>query len=252
MAGGFSFGGTTAASLGLTLLESPIPALATLREREASIEGKHGEYDFGTEFGRRELRLQCLLVGTSASDLWAKMDTLAKTLDPRQAYQQLIFDFMASRYYLARVSAIPELQKFSPRKGHMELSFKVKDAFAYGTSLVQSSHTITVDPQSVSESVGGNAPAEPEYQLTCGSAISGGTVVVNNATSDLSLSWGGTLAAGDVLAIKLANWVCERNGTVVMANVSGQFPALRGGTANSITVSGFRGTAVIEYRSRWL
>ena len=250
MTGGFSYGGTLATALGLTLLRGPLPGMPSLRERLSAIEGKHGLYDFGTEYGAKELSLRCSLQGTSSADLWARAGTLAQTFDPRGTYADLIFDHETDRYQLARLANAPQLDPISRTEAFVNLDFRCKDAFAYAVTQSSASHIITASPQGATPSVGGNAPAVPLFEMVCGSAVSGGTVGI--ATADQSLSWAGTLALGDVLSIQASDWTCRRNGTVIMDNVSGEFPTLRGGTANAISYSGFRGTVALTWRDRWL
>jgi len=106
----------------------------------------------------------------------------------------------------------------------------------------------------VVETTGSTASIEPVYTLTAGENLVAVTIKLANVTTDEELQWTGSLANGEVLEIDVPNWIVNKEGAASMATVTGQFPRLAPGAANTLTVTGFSttGTLNITYRNRFL
>lgn len=244
----FSFGGQDFKQWGVYLLEgSERQVLAPSRDRMIEIPGKHGAYDFSPEYAPREFRLRCVVLANSHSQLLSRLQSIAAALDLLKGAQQLIFDLQPDRYWLARYSG-NLAAILGAINGEFDLEMLCADPFAYSATETQQTDAI---PATFNISVGGDAEAWPIYELTA--SIGGsGTVSITNNTLGKTLNWAGSWALGDVLKIDTARWMVYLNGSPSMGGVSGDFPRLKGGATNSLTVSGMSGTCQTTFRARWL
>lgn len=257
MSGSFSLGGTNLATLGIHLKRDWLrPVLPAARAELIKIAGLHGGHDLGSQYDPRRFVLDCYIVAASHAQLLSRLQTLAGMLDIDLGYQELIFDDLTDRYWLAKLDGdIPE--KGDAFGGDIVIPLVCIPPFALSTSLTESPHTIESDPDSFNEAVGGNTLTDPIYELDPSVGIDG-LVKLENVTGDQELQWMGTLAAsGEKLRIDVARMYVEKYASGAwsssMAAVSGPFPRLRGGVTNIVKVTGISAGALkITYRDRYL
>lgn len=244
----FSFGGQDFKQWGVYLLEgSERQILAPSRDRLIEIPGKHGAYDFSPEYAPREFRLRCIVLASSHSQLLSRLQQIAAAFDLIPGLQPLIFESQADCFWQARYQG-QSPSALGAINAELDITFLCPDPFAFSTSESQQTDAI---PGAFNVSVGGDTEAWPVYELTA-SVGGSGTVSLANNTLGKTLSWAGSWSAGGVLKIDTQKWMVYLNGSPSMAGVSGDFPRLKGGATNSLTVSGMTGTCKTTFRARWL
>ncbi|MCL0048509.1 phage tail family protein [Dehalococcoidia bacterium] len=248
MAGSFWFGGQLMSDFGVYLLEgTERQVLAPSRDRLIEIPGKHGVYDFAPEYAPREFRLRCVVLANSHSQLLSRLQDIARAFDLLSGLQPFIFESQADRYWQARYQGQSVLA-LGAINAELDITLLCPDPFAFSTTESQQINSI---PGTFNISVGGDAEAWPVYELTA-SLGGSGTVSISNNTLGKTLHWTGSWALGDVLKIDTQKWIVYINNSPSMSGVSGNFPKLKGGTSNSLTISGMTGTCKITFRARWL
>ena len=132
------------------------------------------------------------------------------------------------------------------------IRFHVGAALSTGTNIAEIA--ILDEANSFNTIAGGNAEANPIYELTASNSSSG-NVKLKNATTNKELTWNGTWTSGKVLKIDCINWIVYYDGAVSMLGVSGEFPMLKGGAVNVFTLSGMTVGATdfkITYSARYI
>ncbi len=248
MAGSFWFGGRLMSDFGVYLLEgTERQVLAPSRDRMIEIPGKHGAYDFSPEYASREFRLRCIVLANSHSQLLSRLQQIAAAFDLIPGLQPLIFESQADRYWQARYQG-QSASALGAINAELDITFLCPDPFAFSTSESQQTNGI---PGTFYVPVGGDVEAWPVYELTASSGGSG-TVTLSNNILGRNLFWTGSWGVGSVLKIDTQKWIVYLNGSPSMSGVSGDFPKLKSGATNTLTVSGMTGSCRTTFRARWL
>lgn len=133
--------------------------------REIYIPSKEGRYFFDRNFGKREIEMDVLLVGTSQSDLINKIHNLNKKLYKDEP-KQLIFSDENDKHFNALF--VGSTNSINRRVWHatMNLKFECFDPFAYTTTSTSGNQDCTADPTSISISNDGNYYTNPIWVIT--------------------------------------------------------------------------------------
>jgi predicted phage tail component-like protein len=249
MANSLSFGGTALSTYGLYVTSDDAYALSRLIET-SQLQDK--AFASSPKKEARTITLDVCIKGSSLSDLMSKVDNLKRVLMLGVTAEELILDILPSRYFNALCSGFaPKIDTTTTMSG--TLSFLCADPRAYAVTPTSSDFNIDADPKTITETPGGSAYIQPVWTLTAGGTLSSVTIKLENVTTDEELQWTGSLAATDTLEIDSEHWTVKKNGTDSMATVTGQFPRLSPGIANTITVTGFSttGTLNISYRDTY-
>lgn len=192
-----------------------------------------------------------LSVAVTAADiatLKTNLDTIKRLLNT-QVDETLILDSLSDQYWNARFKNLTG--KFKGIMFEGTLDFLCLDPYAYGNSEISHNYTITTSPQTITETPGGTAFVEPVFLLTS-SASATATRKVKNNSLNMEISWGPlAMGIGGILSIDSSLWYVMLNSVASMATVTGQFPVLSPGMANSIIITGFTGNLNITYRNKF-
>jgi predicted phage tail component-like protein len=251
MAEAFTFNGTDMSAYGLTVTDNNADDYS---DNVEIIQTKNQGYVSGEYMPPRPLDLVSVVQGTSIADLKTKLRNIVSVLRTGTE-ENLILDDDTSKLYKARFKGKSKLDKWGNTIWQGTLSFICPDPLAYSTTETSSDFNIDADPDTVIETVGGNAITRPVWTLTAGETLTDVTIILKNNTTNEEISWEGSLASTDTLEIDSALWTVKKNGALSMSGVdpSGKFPRLAVGI-NSITVTGLSttGTLNITYRDAFI
>lgn len=232
---------------------SHVPFIPSIESSRVPVANK--AYDFRAELGPKTIRLDCIVTGTSISNLVTNLDAISKLLNPQNGSKQLILDVPDARYYNAKLDSMLDWEIVGDKVARGELTFVCADPLGYSTTPTSNNHTIDADPKTVTETtLGGTAYIEPIYTLTAGENLTDVTIKIKNNSTGEEIEWIGSINTGQTLVINVPLWIVYKAGTADMSTVSGQFPRLLPSYANSITVTGFSttGSLNIAYRNTYL
>lgn len=206
------------------------------------------------DIAERNLQLDLWLVARTIEQLYSRLDVVRAWLNPLRGQQQLIFDRVPDRYYLATVTGVLDAEIVA-KQGRFEAELACPDPFAY--AVTPQVVSITASPHTHNQL--GTMSAEPLYRLRGVSA--GGGQEIRLAVGAQSITYRGALATGEWLEID------SRDKTVVRVAVGGArssvmpqvvkpvFPILEAGE-NMITVTPAGGATwsllEVHCRNRWL
>lgn len=250
---GFSFDGRHSDEFGLRVFEVVRDILPPTRDYEVEIPGRHGVWDFGADFGKRMIEVDCGFIARDDAELQEKVRAAAEWLNPLKGLRPLIIDDEPDRYWLARYAGQARLETILGF-GRVTLPFVCPDPHAY--ALVDDVFTAT-GPGSYQFNRKGTATSYPKIEIE---GMSGGgsdkiTITLNGKT----LNYSGTLATGETLVFDsdtITAYKTTTNGQVSVINDidSIDFPVAVPG-ANNLTVSTSGGATVnkitVTCRSRW-
>lgn len=257
---GFTYDDTTSASMGLKAHLTSWQVCGGLRNYTASIPGKSGVADFGSDFDYREINVSCsILPKRSFASLVSVLDDISLWLDPTAGLKQLVFDDVPDRYFMARLYERVDCERLLVRSaGSFDLKFFCPDPFAYAvddeefTISSTGSHTVKRDK--------GNVESHPVYRIkgVITSGVSNYITITTNG-SELKIV-NATLAATETLVVDtdmMTAWVEDSNGDVLRNGLPYlselNFPTLSVGN-NTVAVAANNATFTrlsIEARSRW-
>jgi predicted phage tail component-like protein len=220
------------------------------------------------------LSFEVIIQGTSVSNVMGLVDSIKAVLNTGET-AVLTVGLLSDRYWMAKfVSMIGDLVAQKYWRG--TISFLAPDPLSYGTTEEDSDYDlltdwypllvgglmspieylilIDVDPCETEITPVGSAVVSPVFSLTAGEDMAGITVSLQNEETSEEITWTGTIVEDEVLEIDTENWTVKLEGGLDMANVSGDFPTLLHGTANTIIVTGFGtlGSMNVVYRERYL
>jgi len=216
------------------------------------IQLKDRGYGSGIKREPRPISIDIDVKGTSRADLDSNLDNI-KRIITTEIDQQLIFDILLGRYFMARLTDFDGQYKAATLYSG-SIDFICVDPLGYSITQTESNHPLTgSDPKTVTETVTGTGMVNPVYTLTAGANLGAITVKLENVTTDEELQWTGSLGDGHYLTIDVPNWIVKLNGSASMSGISGQFPRLQPG-ANSIKVTAMAVTGVmgIIYKNNYL
>jgi predicted phage tail component-like protein len=263
MANSFSFDGTdmAGASYSLTLQREAVPMIAPLDVASYNVPYAYGGYVYGTNVQPLSITCNCVITGTSISNLWTKIDAIKAKLYTNET-KALIFDYLSTRRYLARLTEFGAASFLGTTGAEFTLTFIAPMGIAEATSATTQTVTVDETPESfnvpASSVVAGTAYAHPVWTYTAAGSVT--SLTLANTTTSESVTWAGTLASGHMLRFDAERMIVEKStdsGTSWTADMSGVnsgvFPTLQPAVANACTLTGATaGSLGISYRARYL
>jgi len=249
VANSIEFNSTDLSDYGLIVNGSNIPDFNQVYD---SVLIKDLSYAFTPKRPPKIISLNVSVIATTRAILDGYLDNI-KLATVFEVAKVLKLDAITDRYWNAKNTAF-EGRYMAPGWFEGIMIFQADDPMAYDNSAVSNTYNIDADPDTNVETPGGNGYIFPVYTLTAGELLTTVTIKVENTTTDEELQFIGTVASGKALVINTATWVVTNDGTEDMADVTGKFPRLKPGVANSIKVTAFSttGTLNVAYRNRYL
>lgn len=250
-------------SYGLTVTKSTWPELST-----PSLDIQKVAFgpavSYRSQFEPRVFDVNCLVQGTSRTDLHDKLAAIAGLLmDDDEQY--LSFDaFRPTHQWKARYSSgLEDMEYMGLTAASFKLKFVCPDPIAYSTtSRTTPDISIDADPKTFNlesaTAIPGNWYAKPIYIVK---AVNGSnTVILSNTTTGETLTWASTMDNGIWLKVDCELFLVSLSGdsgaswTASMSYVSGSFPRLKPGVQNAFSIEGVNsgGTLSISYSGRFL
>ena len=274
MPNSFSYDGTDMSNYGLTLLPydepwMPKPLLSKSRPPQGAAEFH------GVNFLEGIITLECLVKGSSTSDLHTKRDAIVLKLNPKLGNKRIDLHEITDRFWYGRlISSIRAPQK-GDRNTRFGLTFETVNA-AHSTTLDDDTFAIVSDPDTFDVdsggAIGGTEYAHPTWYVrnTTGSMVTGNIVLANTTTGE-TLTWSGIFeddrwlrigredAAGRFLYTlgksdsTGADPTAETYSNVMSGYVSGDWPRLKPDVQNAMSITGLSaGTVRWLYRDRFI
>lgn len=259
MANAFTYNSLDFSTYGLTVLRF-LPFFSSANVRATNLTLADGSVSAPTKYGTRIFSVPCVVKGTSFTNLKSNLDSIALGLSQREE-QQLIFDIMSDRYWLAKPLGLPDVDILGSSVAKLDIDFVATDPHAYDvTPTTENTGSI---PGAIAFNVGGTIEAYPVITIVSDGACL--SLVVENEAVDKRLEWiapsGGELASTDQVEIdcrprfqtfstKLVT-ESEDSFTVRMEGVNGLFPQLSPNVENTLTFTTIGGTFTIVWNDRY-
>lgn len=273
MSKSMTYGGTSLADFGLQVTEYSIPEMADIDfHKHTAI---FGDSEFtSVNFTTRTIRIQCTVRADTKSELQSRMDSIKGLLNPILTDKVITIDAIEDRRFIGRLKSMSE----PTVKGRWAFAFRMTfECMAETQSIDETNASIAIatDPDTLAISApSGNAsriPTEFYLRNETGATLTSVTITLSNDTTNETIEWKGTIqddywlrigTLGDdgrfqgTLEVSTTNgadpealeWVDARVGYQ-----SGEWPRLKGGVENSMTVTGIStGTLEHTYRDRYL
>jgi predicted phage tail component-like protein len=244
---GLSFNGVHTDTLGIIVKMYSFPALPTFRNHLIDMPGRSGSWDFGAEFGSRTFEIPCVLVATDRADMVSKIRDLARTFNPTKGLKKFVFDEVPDIYYMGRiVEPIDVAQTYIT--GEFVLKIVVPDAFGYTDSQIEATFGAS-NIMNLTANVTGDLETSPVIEIygKCGS------LVIENLTSGMSLTFSSSLISGDYLVIDMPKLTVVRNNSInALPDITvGDFWELRLGLNSLRVTSGYAYDSSTLVRVKW-
>ncbi len=257
---GFIYNDTSSASKGVKARLTSWQVCGGLRNYTASIPGRSGVADFGSDFDYREINVSCSIPPKKNFALLVSLlDDIALWLDPTDGLKQLIFDDAPDRYFMSRLSEKVDCERLLVRSaGSFDLKFFCPDPFAY--AVMDEEFTISTTGAHTVRRTKGNIESNPVYRIKgiISSSVSNYITITTNG-SQLKIV-NATLASSETLVVDtemMTAYVEDENGDTVRNGLPYlselNFPSLSVGN-NTIVVAENNATFTsleIEAKSRW-
>jgi len=245
--------------------------------RKVHVPLRPGAWDFGSDLEERYIELSLTAIRAVPSDIEDSLTKLADLFNPMNGFQQLIFDTLPTRYFLAKLISEP-IPDWKAGRARIRMMLVCADPFAYalaptivtGYNVSQSTagldigliNTGLLDASSVASvyldvTTGGTYTLDMVVEITMVSAFTG-TVVLSTVGLPLTFTWSGTLAAGDVLQVDGLLQRVSQNGGLVMNGVQpgARWPQLLPNATNRVQVLGVPPASIsqlkVTFTNRWL
>lgn len=205
------------------------------RENVEKVPGRHGEIDFGSEFEPRifELRVDKSMDPATREQL---KRTFAKWLNPLKGAKPLIYADDVEKTYQVKYAGKIDPEQY-PNFLEFTIPFKAGDPFIIGT--FEKSHT-------GSGVLTNEGTHETPVVITIQGPVTNPSVQVSGST----LTYTGSLADGDTLAIDTGTMTVKFNGVNAVASYSGGYPKLQPG--DTVVMAAAAGTTTFKWRDRWI
>lgn len=268
-----TYDGTNLADYGLQVTEYDVPELADIEVN------KHmaifGDSEFtSVNFTTRTIRVECTVKAGSKAELQSNMDSIKRLLNPILTDKVITLDAIEDRRFIGRLEEMgaPSV------KARWAFSFRmifVCMADMQSVNETNASTAIATDPDTLTISAPDGStsriPTEFYVRNETGATLTSVTIILSNDTTNESITWKGTIQDDYWLRIgsldsngrhKSVLEISTTNGSDVdilewvsaeVGYQSGDWPRLKGGVANDITVTGIStGTLEHTYRDRYL
>ncbi len=244
MANGFTFGGYHSDQFSILMNEKRIPILPPTKEHFETIPGKDGVWDFGTQYEKRPIEIDCTVLAADKADLKTKVRDLAGVLNPREGAKELIFDDEPDKLYYARFSGQLPLDQIGAF-GTFTLTLVCPDPFVYSASEEVRSGSDTIWATN-----NGTFVARPVLEITTNGG-DGSVTVTHPDSSTQTLTFESSAPSG-VYVVNCKEMTITKDGTAAYQYLSGDFFELHPGT-NKIAITGTNITDVqVTFRHTWL
>ena len=247
-----NFNAIDLSAYGLVITHSNIP---DFRQEYDSQLIKDISYAFVPKRPPKVIRLEVSVLATSRTTLDSYLDSI-KFVVVSEVAKVFKLDTITDRYWNAKKTTFEGGYKAA---GLWEgiMVFQADDPMAYDNTEVSNDHTIDAVEKTIIETPGGTGYINPVYTLIPGDGYIAGNVLIKNLTTGEELLFTeGPIHSGEIWVIDVANWFVTMDGDVAMSEVTGKFPRLAPGIANSIKVtnlySSVAGNLNITYRNRYL
>ncbi|MFD2334730.1 distal tail protein Dit [Cohnella sp. GCM10020058] len=167
---GFTYRGQHSSDMGINLLSYRISS-PELREYEDDIAGAPGAYDYGSDYGKRQIDLSLDIVQTG-EPFERQRQRIYNWFKPTLAAGALVFDEMPDRFYFAKLAGKIGSDQIG-EYGTLEITLKCTNPFAYGPEKIVSP-TITASPTTLQILSDGTEPTETLIEIT-----NAGTTTIN-------------------------------------------------------------------------
>lgn len=256
MANSFSYGGTdlSGSTYGLTVTAlSTHSAMADPKTAKWALGGADGKRVSAPRLSSMIMNMECIISGTSRTNLMQRMDAVCALLDARNGEKLLIvddettIDAAVNRGYYAILIGPVYLITETATYYKIQLNWEIPSGKAVTAATTTQTVTETAGAISfnmpASGAIVGNDYARPVWTLTAGGTIS--AIVLTNSTTSETLHWTGALSATHKLRIDSDRYAIEKSedgGTTYTSVISGltvgdPFPRLRCGVANAIVIT---------------
>ncbi|WP_217597175.1 distal tail protein Dit [Cohnella sp. GbtcB17] len=159
---GFTYRGRHCSEMGVNLLSYRVNS-PDLREYEDEVAGAPGAFDYGTDYGKRQIDLSLDIVETD-EPFERQRERIYNWFKPTLAAGAVVFDDMPERTYFAKLAGKLGSDQIG-RYGTMEITLKCTDPFAYGPEQILSP-IITTSPTTIQILSDGTEPAETLIEIT--------------------------------------------------------------------------------------
>jgi predicted phage tail component-like protein len=221
----------------IVLRDSRQDLLPGTRENTETIPGRHGEIDFGSEFEPRVLELHVASKAEFDPGQKAAIKrNLAKFLNPLVGPVNLVFwEDVDQTYWVKYAGKIDILN----RANWLEFTIPFKASQPFIVRTFEKRHT-------GSGVLTNEGTMEAPLVIEITGPVTNPSVTVGSDT----LTWTGTVGAGDTLVIDTEYMTVKFNGSNAIANYSGGFPKLQPG--DTTVTAAAAGTTTWKWRDRWI
>ena len=219
----------------LVLRDSRHDLLPSTRDAVTAVPGRHGVYDFGTEFNERYIEIKAASKGHIDVAQRAQIKrTLAKYLNPLVGKQPLIFAEDIEKTYMIRYTGQIDMSIF---KSWLEFTIPFT-----GEPIIIGSF----EKQHIGS---GTLINEGTYEAPLIIRIAGAGTNPSVIVGDKTLTWVGVLGMTDVLEINTEHMTVRCNGINALAGYTGGFPQIQPGET-AVTAATAQTTWL--WRDRWI
>ena len=219
----------------MVLRDSRQDLLPSTKEENEEIPGRHGEINLETKFQPRILELHVAsLDGLTASEKESIKRTFSKYLNPVQGTNNLAFSNDLEKMYLVKYAGKIDLTQYADWMEFV-IPFKMANPYIVGAfeNLQVGSGTLTN---------AGNIEAPLTISIV--GPITNPSITIGSST----LSYTGTISAGQTLVIDTGKTTVKLAGVNVFNNYNRVFPKLQPGDTN-VTASN---QVTFIWRNRWI
>jgi predicted phage tail component-like protein len=221
--------------LGLLVTKINRSLMPPTRENTEEIPGRHGEIDFGSEFGSDMIELEVATDdGLTAEEIESTKRTLAQKLNPAVGERDLVLEYEKDKSYKVKYAGRIPLDRY-PTWMKFVIPFKILNPFANA-----------VNEKSLTGS--GAIINEGTFETGLIIEIAGDATNPSVVIGGVTLAYTGTISAGQKLIIDTDSQTAKIGIANAMAGYNGEFPLLQPGSVN-VTAGN---NVTIRWRDKWL
>lgn len=239
---GMKFKNVHSNTFGLIMLSKNRVMLPEMTDEYVDIPGRDGSIHFPGSFKDRPPEVEFSTTTKTLPELRQLARQVAAWLHSKR-HEVLVFDDEPDVYYMAKVANQLDLEQ-TVAMGRFSVQFNC-EPLAYSIAADTWEQAVTAGA-SYTITNAGTYSALPVITITAGSQITGLVLTVEDKT----LTYTGTLTAGQSLIIDCGKYQATKAGVNAMGDVSGDFPVLYAGD-NELTINKAC-SLKIEFRKRWL
>jgi predicted phage tail component-like protein len=224
--------------LGLLVTKINRSLMPPTRENTEEIPGRHGEIDFGSEFGSDMIELEVASDdGLTAEEIESTKRTLAQKLNPAVGERDLVLEYEKDKSYKVKYAGRIPLDRY-PTWMKFVIPFKILNPFANG-----------VNEKSLIGS--GTIANEGTFETSIYIEIPGPATNPTVSVGGSVISYTSTIAAGQSLIIDTSTQTAKIGSVNAIAQVAGDIDyMLEPGIDVSVVPS--VSTTIVKWRDKWL